>query len=134
MRRMTVDERRERGRQVLGEMLGAELAERMSQTWQAICPDFESYVTEFLAGEIWSRPRLERRVKSLATIAALAAQGRTLALELNLRFALNNGATRQDIVETFLQIAPYVGFPVCWEGLTLAQKVFRDADGCASPG
>ena len=45
-----------------------------------------------------------------------------------LRMALNNGATRQDIVETFLQIAPYAGFPACWEGLTLAQKVFREME------
>jgi 4-carboxymuconolactone decarboxylase len=41
--------------------------------------------------------------------------------------ALNNGASRQDIVETLLQIAPYAGFPACWEGLTVAQKVFRSA-------
>ncbi len=52
-----------------------------------------------------------------------------MALELNIRFALNNGATRQDIVETFLQIAPYAGFPVAWEGLTVAKKVFREIDG-----
>ena len=42
--------------------------------------------------------------------------------------ALNNGATRQDLVETLLQIAPYAGFPACWEGLMLAQKVFREYD------
>lgn len=130
---MTVDERKERGRQVLQEMLGADRAEHMRQTWQSIGPDFENYVVEFLAGEIWSRPQLERRVKSLTTIAALAALGRPLALELNIRFALNNGASRQDIVETFLQIAPYAGFPVCWEGLTVAQKVFRELESKPTP-
>jgi 4-carboxymuconolactone decarboxylase len=40
--------------------------------------------------------------------------------------ALNNGATRQDIVETLLQIAPYAGFPACWEGLAAAKKVFGE--------
>src|SRR5262245_14725142 len=99
---MSLEERQRRGAQVLREMLGVEQAERVRQSWQALCPDFDGYVTEFLAGEIWSRPGLDRRTKSLTTIAALAALGRTLALELNIRFALNNGATRQDIVETFL--------------------------------
>jgi 4-carboxymuconolactone decarboxylase len=42
--------------------------------------------------------------------------------------ALNNGATRQDVVETLLQIAPYAGFPASWEGLALAQKVFVEVD------
>jgi 4-carboxymuconolactone decarboxylase len=123
---MNLEERTERGGQVLREMLGGEEAERLRQLWRSICPAFESYVIEFLAGEIWARPGLDRRTKSLTTIAALAALNRPLALELNIRFALNNGASRQDIVETFLQIAPYAGFPVAWEGLTVAQRVFRE--------
>lgn len=126
---MSLEERQRRGAKLLQEMLGVEQAERLRQNWQAICPDFEAYVIEFLDGEIWSRPGLERRTKSLTTIAALAALGRSLALELNVRFALNNGATRQDIVETLLQIAPYAGFPAAWEGLTVAKKIFREADG-----
>jgi 4-carboxymuconolactone decarboxylase len=119
----------ERGQQLLHEMLGPEATERMRATWRGVSPDFEKYVVEFLAGDVWLRPGLDRRTKSLTTIAALAALGRPLALELNIRFALNNGATRQDIVETFLQLAPYAGFPVAWEGLTVAQKVFREVDG-----
>ena len=62
------------------------------------------------------------------TIAALAATGRSLGLELNIRMALNNGASRQDIMETMLQIAPYAGFPACWEGLAVASRVFREAN------
>src|SRR5262245_50162556 len=125
---MTLGDRNERGRKLLGQMLGPEQAERMRQVWQDICPDFEAYVVEFLAGEIWSRPQLDLRTKSLTTIAALAALGRTLGLELNIRMALRNGAARQEIVETLLQIAPYAGFPACWEGLTLARKIFQEAD------
>jgi 4-carboxymuconolactone decarboxylase len=126
---MDTSERRERGLRLLQDMLGPEQAERTRQLWQQMCPAFEEYVIEFLAGEVWSRPQLDLRTKSLATVATLAGMGRTLALELNIRMALNNGATKQDIVETLLQIAPYAGFPACWEGLTLAQKVFREVDG-----
>jgi 4-carboxymuconolactone decarboxylase len=124
---METENKRSRGEQVLREMLGTEEAAKVQKSWQAMCPEFERYVIEFVAGEIWHRPQLDRRTKSLATIAALAAMGRTLALELNIRFALQNGANRQDIVETLLQIAPYAGFPACWEGLAMAQKVFGEA-------
>jgi 4-carboxymuconolactone decarboxylase len=125
---MSLEERREKGQQLLREMLAGEQADKVRELWRNVSPEFEGYVVEFLAGEIWTRPGLDRRTKSLTTIAALAALGRSLALELNIRFALNNGATRQDIVETFLQIAPYAGFPVAWEGLTVAQKVFREVE------
>jgi 4-carboxymuconolactone decarboxylase len=126
---MDTAERTERGSALLRKMLGPEQAERIREAWQRICPDFEKYVIEFLAGEIWSRPQLDLRTRSLVTIAALAATGRSLGLELNIRMALNNGATRQDVIETLLQVAPYAGFPACWEGLTLADHVFREVDG-----
>jgi 4-carboxymuconolactone decarboxylase len=122
---MDLADRKARGLKLLQEMLGPEQAAATQKAWHEMCPDFEEYVIEFLAGEIWSRPRLDRRTKSLTTIAAVVALGRPLALDLNIRMALKNGATRQDIVETLLQIAPYAGFPACWEGLTAAQKVFR---------
>jgi 4-carboxymuconolactone decarboxylase len=126
-------QRRERGVRLLHQMLGPEQAERTRQAWQQICPDFEAYVIEFLAGEVWSRPGLDLRTRSLATVAALAATGRSLGLELNIRMALRNGATRQEVVETLLHIAPYAGFPACWEGLTLARKVFDNLDATSEP-
>jgi 4-carboxymuconolactone decarboxylase len=125
---MNPSERKERGEQLLQKMLGPERAEATRNIWQNICPEFENYVVEFLAGEIWSRPAMDLRTRSLVTIASLVALGRPLALELNIRMAINNGATRQDIVETLLQIAPYGGFPACWEGLTVLQKVCRELD------
>jgi 4-carboxymuconolactone decarboxylase len=125
---MSQSDRKERGERLLEQMLGPEQAERTRQIWREICPDFEEYVVEFLSGEIWSRPQLDRRTKSLVTIAALAALGRTLGLELNIGMALNNGATREEVVETLLHIAPYAGFPACWEGLAIADRVFREVD------
>jgi 4-carboxymuconolactone decarboxylase len=124
---MSLTERQERGARLLRQMLGPDQAEQTRQLWRRICPDFEAYVIEYLAGEVWSRPGLDLRTKSLVTVAALAATGRSLGLELNIRMALNNGATRQEVVETLLHLAPYAGFPACWEGLALAQKVFAAA-------
>jgi 4-carboxymuconolactone decarboxylase len=125
---MDIAKRMERGGHLLERMLGAEQAEAVRASWRQICPQFEEYVIEFLAGEVWSRPQLDLRTKSLITIAAVAAMGRPLALDLNIRMAINNGASRQDIVETLLQIAPYGGFPACWEGLASAHRVFKEMD------
>jgi 4-carboxymuconolactone decarboxylase len=123
---MDTKKRTHRGGELLEKMLGPDQAEKTREAWRSICPDFESYVVEFLAGEIWSRRALDLRTRSLVTIAALAALGRTRGLELNLRMALNNGATRQEIVETLLHIAPYAGFPAAREGLALANEVLSD--------
>src|SRR5689334_9159881 len=85
---MDITERKERGEKLLKQMLGETQADEVRAIWQKICPDFENYVIEFLAGEIWSRPALDLRTRSLTTVAALAALGRPLALELNIRMAL----------------------------------------------
>jgi 4-carboxymuconolactone decarboxylase len=124
---MDTSERSARGEALLIRMLGSGQAEKTRAAWRDICPEFESYVVEFLAGEIWSRPQLDLRARSLVTIAALAALGRTRGLQLNLRMALNNGVSRQEIVEALLHIAPYAGFPAAWEGLALAHDVFAQS-------
>ena len=125
---MDTVERKDRGIKLLYQMLGSPAeGEKMRKVWRGVSPDFEEYALEFLSGEIWSRPQLDLRTKSLVTIAALAALGRTLGLELNIRMALNNGASEGDVIETLLHIAPYAGFPAAWEGLAMADKVFQDA-------
>lgn len=114
----------ERGARLLDEMLGPGDARRVRAAWRKLEPDFERYVLTFLSGEIWSRPGLDRRTRSLCTIAVLTALGRTNGLELNFRMALRNGATRAEIVEALLHIAPYAGFPAVWDALVLADRVF----------
>jgi 4-carboxymuconolactone decarboxylase len=125
---MLIEERYQRGLELLKRMLGEKTAEETRRRWQKLSPDFERYVLEFLSGEIWSRSGLPLKIKSLCTISALAALGRVQGLELNIRMALNNGATREEVIETLLQIAPYAGFPAAWEGLQIAERVFENAD------
>ncbi len=114
----------ERGARLLDEMLGPGDARRVRAAWRKLEPDFERYILTFLSGEIWSRPGLDRRTRSLCTIAVLTALGRTNGLELNFRMVLRNGATRAEIVEALLHIAPYAGFPAVWDALVLADRVF----------
>ena len=121
----SLEQRRRQGIERLEAMLGPHQAQSVRAAWKEICPEFEQYVVEFLAGEIWCRPGLDQRTKSLITIATLAALGRPRGLELNIRMALRNGATREEIVETLLHLAPYAGFPAAWEALATAQSVFQ---------
>jgi 4-carboxymuconolactone decarboxylase len=117
-----------RGLKLFRQMAGP-AAERIRQRWQELAPDFERYVLGFLAGEVWTRPVLDLRTRSLITVAALAGSGHQQGLELNIRMALNNGATRDEVVETLLHLAPYIGFPAAWDALTLAARVFGEHEG-----
>ena len=117
---------RKRGLQIMEEMLGADGAREIRRGWEKICPDFEKYVVEFLAGEVWARPQLDRKIKSLCTIAALTALGRQRGLELNIRMARRNGVSRQELLEALLQIAPYAGFPAAWEAIALTDQIYDE--------
>ena len=121
----------EKGLEMLRRLLGENRAEEVRASWTRLSPDFAHYVTTFLAGEIWSRPRLDLKTRSLITVAALTALGRPNGLRLNIEIALNNGATKEEVLETLLQMAPYAGFPASWEGLVIADEVFRQQRGKA---
>jgi 4-carboxymuconolactone decarboxylase len=114
----------DKGLEVLHQMLGKERASQVRDAWSKLSPDFANMVTNFVAGEVWSRPNLELKTRSLITIAALAALGRPNALRLNIEMALNNGATRAEILETLLPMVVYAGFPACWDALVIADEVF----------
>ena len=115
----------EKGPQMLLQLLGKERAEEVRQAWSRLSPDFAQFVTHFVAGEVWSRPQIDLKTRSLITVAALTALGRNNALRLNIEMALNNGATKEEILETLLQMAPYAGFPACWDALVVADEVFQ---------
>lgn len=114
----------DKGLKMLQQLFGKERANEVRTAWSNLSPDFANMVTDFLAGEVWSRPNLELKTRSLITVSALAALGRVNALRLNIEMALNNGATRSEILETLLQMAPYAGFPACWDALVIADEVF----------
>jgi 4-carboxymuconolactone decarboxylase len=110
-------------------MIGEKRAEEVRAQWHQISPEFEQLVLGIVAGELWTREGLDLRTRSLVTIAGLAALGRTRGLALNIEMALKNGASRQEIQETLLQMGFYTGFPSAWEGLQVAHEVFQRIDG-----
>lgn len=114
----------DKGIEMLHRLLGEQRGDEVRAAWSKLSPDFASMVTDILAGEVWSRPNLDLRTRSLITVAALTATGRTNGLRLNIEMALNNGATRSEIMETLIHMAFYAGFPACWDALVIADEVF----------
>ncbi|KAF2399947.1 4-carboxymuconolactone decarboxylase [Trichodelitschia bisporula] len=86
----------------------------------------QEYVTEACWGNIWSRPGLERKQRSLLNIAMLCALNRGPELAVHVRGAVNNGASEIEIRETLLQVACYCGMPAGIEGFKVAEKVLKE--------
>ncbi|MGW8392328.1 carboxymuconolactone decarboxylase family protein [Pseudoduganella sp. HUAS MS19] len=121
---MNMENRYERGLAKLREVDG-QAGERVVQSLEDIAPDFARYLIEFPFGDIYSRPGLDLRSREIAVVAALTAMGNaTPQLKVHIHAALNVGVSRDEIVETIMQMAVYAGFPAALNGLLAAKEVF----------
>jgi len=119
------EQRYARGWDKLKEIDG-EAGERVIASLASIAPDFARLVIEFPFGDIYSRPGLDLKSREIATIAALAALGNATAqLKVHIEAALNVGCTQEEIVEVFIQMAVYAGFPAALNALFAARDVFE---------
>lgn len=120
------ESRYERGARKLAEIDG-EGGEAVIASLADIAPDFARYILEFPFGDIYSRPGLDLRAREVATIAALTAMGNARPqLKVHIQAGLNVGLSRDEIVETIMQMAVYAGFPAALNGLSAAREVFAD--------
>lgn len=85
-------------------------------------------VTEYCWGAVWTRTELDRRTRSLVNLSMLTALGKSHELSLHVRGAVNNGCTREEIREVFLQTAIYCGVPAALEGYRVASDVLSAID------
>ena len=119
------ESRLSRGKRILSEIDG-EAGEKVIHALADIAPDFAQYLLEFPFGDIYARPGLDLRAREIATIAALTALGHaTPQLKVHIAAGLNVGLSRDDIVETIMQMAVYAGFPAALNGLFAAKEVFN---------
>ena len=123
-----LEEQYRKGVEQFAKMIGRNEIDELREKFRALSPDFERCVMGTVGGEIWSRSNLDLRTRSLCSIAVLAALGRVNALELNVKMALNNGATKAEIIEVFFQVAAYAGFAAAWDGLEKVNEIFKTAD------
>lgn len=118
------ESRFERGIQVRKEVLGSEHVERAQARTTAFDADFQRFITEMAWGSVWARPDLDRRTRSLVTIAILAALGRE-ELALHLRASQNIGVDPREIAETLLHVAVYAGVPAANAAFSLAKRLLE---------
>jgi 4-carboxymuconolactone decarboxylase len=116
----------ERGLKVRREVLGAEYVDKSVASADDFQRHFQEYVTKHCWGAVWTRPGLPRKTRSMLNLAMLAALGRSNELKLHLKGAVNNGVTKEEMAEIFLQVGVYCGAPAALESFKLAKEVFTE--------
>ena len=112
----------EEGMRVRREVLGNEHVDRATESATELTREFQQFITRYAWGEIWTRPGLERRMRSAVTITALVARGQFDELAMHIRAARRNGLSDDEIKEILLQCAIYCGVPAA----NSAFHVFQD--------
>ncbi len=111
------DETFDRGLALRREMFGPGGAERALEAASELSRPLQEIVTRYCFGEIWQRPGLDRKTRSLITLAMLMGTGRFLQFPAHLRGALANGASPQELRELVLHSQLYCGIPSAVEGM-----------------
>jgi 4-carboxymuconolactone decarboxylase len=114
------------GLAVRREVLGPEYVDAALSRVDATTAEFQEMITKYAWGHIWTRPGIDRRMRSAVTLTALVAHGHLAELELHLRAALRNGLSRDEIVEILLQTAIYCGVPAANSAFGVARRVLSE--------
>lgn len=93
-----------------------------------IAPALGDYTDKVLFGDLWKRPGLSPRDRSLVTVTSLISLYRTNELPFHLAKALENGVTKDELIETITHLAFYAGWPPANTAITIARKVFGEAE------
>ena len=121
-------ELRDQGLQKRRKVLGAEYVDKSFATADDFNRPFQEFLTEYCWGAIWTRPGLPPKTRSMLLLAMLPALNRAHELKLHIVGALNNGVTRDEMREIFMQVAAYCGAPAGVEAFKVAREVFADLD------
>ena len=116
------------GMEVRREVLGDEHVDRALARSTEFTADFQDLITRYAWGEIWTRPGLDRRMRSCITLTALVAGGHQHELAMHVRAARRNGLTPDEIKEVLLQTAVYCGVPAANSAFAIAQEVLAEDD------
>jgi 4-carboxymuconolactone decarboxylase len=94
----------------------------------AFTADFQDLITRYAWGEIWARPGLPHKTRSLVTLGMLIALGRDDEFQMHLRASANAGVSRDEVKELVLQSAIYCGVPAANHAFRLAERTFAAMD------
>lgn len=116
------------GMAVRREVLGDAHVDRANAAKDSFTADFQDMITRYAWGTIWTRPGLDRKMRSAVTLTALISHGHLEELAMHVRAALRNGLTRDEIKEILLQSAIYCSVPSANSAFKVAQNVFAELD------
>ncbi len=116
----------EKGLKTRREVLGAEYVDSSIKNADEFNMAMQELTTQYCWGDIWNRPGLDRKTRSFLNLAMLTALNRPHELKLHIKAALNNGLTKDEIKEVFLQAAIYCGVPAGIDSFRCAKEVFKE--------
>lgn len=117
----------DKGMKLRREVLGDEHVDRSMSTTDDLSRALQELLTHYAWGEVWSRPGLDRKARSMITLAMLAALNRPHELKLHVHAALRNGLAAEEIGEIFLQAAVYAGGPAALDAFRVAREAYKEA-------
>jgi 4-carboxymuconolactone decarboxylase len=110
-------------------VLGDAYVDRSLSSADDFSMPMQELATQYCWGEVWGREGLSRRHRSMINLSMIAALGRPHELKVHVRGAINNGVTKDEIQEIFLQVAIYCGVPAGLDSFRLAREVFAEMEG-----
>lgn len=117
-----------KGLAIRKDVLGADYVSRSLDQADDFTRPMQELSTAWCWGEIWSRPSLSRRDRSLLNLAMISALNRPHELRLHVKAALRNGLTREEIREVLLQVAVYCGVPAGMDSTRIAREAIAEYD------
>jgi 4-carboxymuconolactone decarboxylase len=108
------------------EVLGADYVDAAIKSADDFNRPLQELVTKYCWGEIWNRPALDRKTRSMLNLAMLTALNRPHEVKLHVRGALNNGLSKEEISEVLLQAMIYCGVPAAVDSFRIAREVFKE--------
>lgn len=116
----------DKGLKTRREVLGAEYVDASIRNADDFNLPMQELVTQYCWGDVWNRPGLDRKTRSCLNLAMLIALNRPHELKLHVRGAINNGLTKDEIKEIFLQTAIYCGVPAAIDAFRVARETFKE--------
>ena len=114
------------GERTRREVLGDEHVDRAQARTTEFTAPFQDFIRRYAWGEVWNRPGLDRRQRSMITLAALTSLRAENEIEMHVRAALRNGLTPEEISEVLLHTAVYAGVPAANAAFAIAQRVLEE--------
>jgi 4-carboxymuconolactone decarboxylase len=122
------EERHEQGMTVRRGVLGDAHVDRAVANTTDLTAPFQDFITRYAWGEVWARPGLDRRTRSIITLAALTSLRAENEIAMHVRAAITNGLTPREIGEVLLHTAVYAGLPAANSALAIAQRALAEMD------